>query len=159
MPFALQNKALFKGEKRAKRCSEKGRKRGGQQRGQKEKRMRENRSDNDAKKSKLLRCGVFTTPSAFTLNWPLLTGEKPCKTQQKGASSSLKVRLLKRETLSKHKHRAVNPGPRDPPVLKLLQNNNRESIGTGSKIRYVDNTTESQICLFSWGHEARQQYR
>ena len=28
MPFALQNRALFEGEKRAKRCGEKGRKRG-----------------------------------------------------------------------------------------------------------------------------------
>ena len=34
-PFSLQNRALFEGEKRAKRCREKGRKRGGQQRGQK----------------------------------------------------------------------------------------------------------------------------
>ena len=35
VPFALQNRALFKGENRAKRCPEKGRKRGGQKRGQK----------------------------------------------------------------------------------------------------------------------------
>ena len=35
VPFALQNRALFEAEKRAKRCREKGRKRGGQQRGQK----------------------------------------------------------------------------------------------------------------------------
>ena len=35
VPFALQNRALFEGENRAKRCPEKGRKRGGQQRGQK----------------------------------------------------------------------------------------------------------------------------
>ena len=32
LPFALQNRALFEAEKRAKRCREKGRKRGGQQR-------------------------------------------------------------------------------------------------------------------------------
>ena len=35
VPFSLQNRALFEGGKRAKRCREKGRKRGGQQRGQK----------------------------------------------------------------------------------------------------------------------------
>ena len=35
VPFALQNRALFEGENRAKMCREKGRKRGGQQRGQK----------------------------------------------------------------------------------------------------------------------------
>ena len=35
VPLALQNRALFEGEKRAKRCPEKGRKRGGQQSGQK----------------------------------------------------------------------------------------------------------------------------
>ena len=35
VPFALQNRALFKGGKGAKRCREKGGKRGGQQRGQK----------------------------------------------------------------------------------------------------------------------------
>ena len=35
VPFALQNRALFEGEKGAKRCPEKGRNRGGQQRGQK----------------------------------------------------------------------------------------------------------------------------
>ena len=35
VPFALQNRALFKGEKGAKRCREEGGKRGGQQRGQK----------------------------------------------------------------------------------------------------------------------------
>ena len=35
VPFALQNRALFEGEKRVKKCWEKGRKRGGQQRGQK----------------------------------------------------------------------------------------------------------------------------
>ena len=35
VPFALQNRALFKGEKRANLCREKGRKRGGQERGQK----------------------------------------------------------------------------------------------------------------------------
>ena len=35
VPFALQNRALFEGENRVKRCPEKGRKRGGQQRGQK----------------------------------------------------------------------------------------------------------------------------
>ena len=34
VPFALQNRELFEGGKRAKRCREKGRKRGGQQRGQ-----------------------------------------------------------------------------------------------------------------------------
>ena len=44
VPFALQNRALFEGEIRAKRCPEKGRKMGGQQRGKKEKRTRENRS-------------------------------------------------------------------------------------------------------------------
>ena len=33
--FALQNRALFEGEKRVTRCREKGRKRGGQQREQK----------------------------------------------------------------------------------------------------------------------------
>ena len=35
VPFALQNRALFEGEKMAKMCQEKGRKRGGQQREQK----------------------------------------------------------------------------------------------------------------------------
>ena len=45
VPFALQNRALFEGEKRAKLCREKGRKRGGQERGQKGKRTRENRAD------------------------------------------------------------------------------------------------------------------
>ena len=35
VPFALQNRALFKGEKGAKRCREKGGKRGGKQKGQK----------------------------------------------------------------------------------------------------------------------------
>ena len=35
VPLALQNRALFKGEKRAKRCREKGRKRGGQHMGRK----------------------------------------------------------------------------------------------------------------------------
>ena len=35
VPFALQKRALFEGEKKAKRHQEKGRKRGGQQRGQK----------------------------------------------------------------------------------------------------------------------------
>ena len=35
VPFTLQNRALFEGEKKAKRCREEGRKRGGQQRGQK----------------------------------------------------------------------------------------------------------------------------
>ena len=44
VPFALQNRALFEGKKMAKMCREKGRKRGGQQRGKKEKRTRENRS-------------------------------------------------------------------------------------------------------------------
>ena len=44
VPFSLQNKTHFEGEKRAKRCREKGRKRGGQQRGRKGKRTRENRS-------------------------------------------------------------------------------------------------------------------
>ena len=38
--FSLQNRALFEGEKRAKRCREKGRKRGGQQRGAKRKKGR-----------------------------------------------------------------------------------------------------------------------
>ena len=37
VPFALQSRALFEGETSANRCQEKGRKRGGQQRGQKEK--------------------------------------------------------------------------------------------------------------------------
>ena len=46
VPFALQNRALFNGEPRAKRCPEKGRKRGGQEEGaKKEKRTRENRSE------------------------------------------------------------------------------------------------------------------
>ena len=45
VPLAVQNRALFEGEKREKRCPEKGRKRGGQQRGQKGKRTRENRLD------------------------------------------------------------------------------------------------------------------
>ena len=40
VPFSLQNRALFEGEKRAKRCQEKGRKRGGQQRGAKRKKGR-----------------------------------------------------------------------------------------------------------------------
>ena len=44
VPFALLNRALFEGEKRVKMCREKGRKRGGQHRGQKGKRTRENRS-------------------------------------------------------------------------------------------------------------------
>ena len=44
VPFALPNRALFEGERRVKRCREKGRKRGGQQRGKKEKRTHENRS-------------------------------------------------------------------------------------------------------------------
>ena len=35
VPFALQNRALFEGEKMAKMRREKGRKRGGQERGQK----------------------------------------------------------------------------------------------------------------------------
>ena len=35
VPFALQNRALFEGERKAERCLEKGRKRGGQQKGQK----------------------------------------------------------------------------------------------------------------------------
>ena len=35
VPFSLQNRALFEGEKRAKRCRKKGRKRAGQQRGKK----------------------------------------------------------------------------------------------------------------------------
>ena len=35
VPFALQNRALFEREKMAKMCREKGRKRGGQRRGQK----------------------------------------------------------------------------------------------------------------------------
>ena len=35
VPFALQNRALFEGENMAKMCRERGRKRGGQQRGQK----------------------------------------------------------------------------------------------------------------------------
>ena len=42
--FALQNRALFGGEKRAKRCRKKGRKRGDQQRGQKGKKDARNRS-------------------------------------------------------------------------------------------------------------------
>ena len=43
VPLALHNRALFEGEKMAKMCREKGRRRGCQQRGQKEKRTRENR--------------------------------------------------------------------------------------------------------------------
>ena len=45
VPFSLQNKALFEGKKRAKRCREKGRRRGfANRKGKKEKRTRENRS-------------------------------------------------------------------------------------------------------------------
>ena len=44
VPLPLQNRAFFEGRKGRKRCREKGRKRGDQQRGQKEKRTRENRS-------------------------------------------------------------------------------------------------------------------
>ena len=44
-PWPVQNRALFEGKKRAKRCQWKGRKRSGQQRGQKRKKgTRENRS-------------------------------------------------------------------------------------------------------------------
>ena len=44
VPFTLQNRALFEGEQRAKRCREKERKRGGQPRGQTGKRTRKNKS-------------------------------------------------------------------------------------------------------------------
>ena len=44
VPFALQNRAFFEGKKGVKRCRDKGRKRGGQQRGQKGKSTHENRS-------------------------------------------------------------------------------------------------------------------
>ena len=45
VPFSLQNRALFEGGKRAKRCREKGRKRVASKGGKKEKRTRENRSE------------------------------------------------------------------------------------------------------------------
>ena len=44
VPLSVQNRALSEGGGWAKRCPEKGRKRGGQHRGQKAKRTRENRS-------------------------------------------------------------------------------------------------------------------
>ena len=64
VPFALQNRALFEGEKRAKLCREKGRKRGGQERGQKGKK--------DARKqvSQTLGQGRALT----TLTTPLIKG-------------------------------------------------------------------------------------
>ena len=46
VPFALQNRALLEEEKRAKRCRNKGRKRGGQRKGgKKEERTREKKSE------------------------------------------------------------------------------------------------------------------
>ena len=47
---STEQRAHFEGQKRATRCREKGRKRGGQQRGQKGKRTRGNRSENLANK-------------------------------------------------------------------------------------------------------------
>ena len=41
VPFALQNRALVEGENRAKRCPEKEKKRGGQQKGQKGKKKKD----------------------------------------------------------------------------------------------------------------------
>ena len=63
VPFALQNRALFTGEKRARKGREEGRKRDGQQRGKKEKRTGQYRAlqaqnpEKGRKESKLERSG------------------------------------------------------------------------------------------------------
>ena len=89
VPLCLQNRALSEGEKRAKRCREKGMKRGGQPRGQKGKK--------DAWKQ--IRSHLFDTTCVFTtrqrVNSKVPEGHHPrCTTLSEALRGNLPLRRL-----------------------------------------------------------------